>query len=279
MTDRPDLSRGSSEWVRARLAASVGADEWAERPAGREMVDWLQAVVLHRLARGILGSEGIRDVAQDAMVSILEALGTSRAEFARADNPAAVLERVAGRACAEACHRARVQGFGALPPNGRSWRVRPPRQIGGAKALWIFDNLPVREYVPETSIEDAAQRADRWVTAHVGVTLTADSVEAIIFVLRRLKSGVSRSALVRGGHSSLRADLAMRHLGFEPQAAGVFGVWLLGRKDAQHNAASVLDAALDREPVDERCLDRWRRVALRSGFAMPVRGPDQRRTA
>jgi DNA-directed RNA polymerase specialized sigma24 family protein len=261
------------------LAASVGADEWAERPAGRELIDWLQAAVLHRLARSSLGSEGIRDIAQDAMVSILEALGTSRAEFARADNPAAVLERVAARACAEACHRARVQGFGALPPNGRSWRVRPPAQIGGAKALWIFDNLPVPQYVPDISIEDAAQRADRWITAHVGVTLTADSVEAIIFVLRRLESGVSRSALVRGGHSSLRADLAMRHLGFDPQAAGVLGVWLLGRKDAQHNAASVLDAALDGEPVDQRCLDRWRRDALRYGFGTSAQVHDHRRTA
>ena len=34
----------------------------------------------------------------------------------------------------------------------------------------------------------------------------------------------------------------MRHLGFEPQAADpVFGVWLLGRRDAEHNAAAVLE--------------------------------------
>jgi hypothetical protein len=133
--------------------------------------------------------------------------------------------------------------------------------------------------VPETRIEDAARRADRWITTHVDVMLYEDSVEGIIFVLRQLGAGVSRGALTRGGHSSLRVEPAMRHLGFEPQAAGVFGMWLLGRKDPEHNATALLDAALDSEPADRRCLERWRRVALRWGFATPVHPPVQRRTA
>ena len=262
---------GSRTWVRARLHLLADVDDWAERPASHELIDWLQAVVLHRLAKSSLGSQGIRDIAQGAMVSILEALQTSRAEFARADNPAALLERIAARACAQACHRARMHGLGALPANGRNWRVRPRQHLGGAKAMWIFENLPRPEYLPDTDIEDAAQRADRWITSQVGVTLTEDSVEAVIYVLRRLTAGVSRSALTRGDHSSLRMDPAMRHLGFEPQAAGVFGVWLLGRRDAEHNAAAVLDAALDREPINQRCVDRWRRTALRFSFGLPVR--------
>jgi DNA-directed RNA polymerase specialized sigma24 family protein len=277
--NRPDATRGSSNWVRVRLVEGVGVDDWAQGLAGRELIDWLQAVVLRRLGRSSLGSEGIQDIAQDAMVSILEALNTSRAEFARAGNPAAVLERVAERACAEACHRARMQGLGGLPPNGRHWGVRPPQPIGGAKALWIFENLPRPEYLPDPDVEAAAQRADRWITAHVGVMLSEDSVEAVIFVLGRLVDGVSRSSLTRGGHSSLRVEPAMRHLGFEPDAAGVFGVWLLGRTDAEHNAAAVLDAALDGEPADQRCLDRWRRIALRYGFATPTCVGPRRRTA
>jgi hypothetical protein len=171
-----------------------------------------------------------------------------------------------------------MQGLGGLPPNGRYWRVRPPRSIGGAKAVWIFENLPRPEYVPETAIEDAAQRANRWIAAHLGVVLTADAVEGVIFVLRRLTE-VSRSSLTRGGHSSLRVEPAMRHLGFEPDAAGVFGVWLLGRTDAEHNAAAVLDAALDGEPADQRGRDRWRRIALRYGFATATCVGPRRRTA
>ena len=107
---------GSRTWVRARLhllASSV--DDGAERPASHELIDWLQAVVLHPPRQEQrLGSQGIRDIAQDAIVSILEALQTSRAEFARADNPAALLERIAARACAQACHRARMHGLGRL---------------------------------------------------------------------------------------------------------------------------------------------------------------------
>jgi DNA-directed RNA polymerase specialized sigma24 family protein len=274
-----EAPRGSSAWVAVRLTAGVEAGSWTQGLPCRELIDWMQGVVLHRLARGSVGSEGVQDMAQDAMVSILEALNTSRAEFARADNPAALLERIAERACAEACHRARMQGLGNLHPNGRNWRVRPPQPIGGTKAQWIFENLPRPAYLPDPDVEAAAQRADRWITAHVGVTLSEDSVEAVIFVLGRLVEGVSRSSLTRGGHSSLRVEPAMRHLGFEPDAASVFGVWLLGRTDAEHSAAAVLDAALDGEPADQRCLDRWRRIALRYGFATGTCIGPRRRTA
>jgi DNA-directed RNA polymerase specialized sigma24 family protein len=271
--------RGSKEWVALRLVDENQGRDWAQGRACCELIDWMHGVVLHRLARSRFGSEGVKDIAQDAMVSILEALNRSRIEFARADNPAALLERIAERACAQACHQARMQGLGALPPNGRNWRLRPPRPIGGAKALWIFESLPGPVYLPETDVEDAARRADRWIATRVGVMLSEDSVEAVIFVLGRLAEGVSRSSLTRGGHSSLRVDPAMRHLGFDPDAAGVFGVWLLGRKDPEHNAAALLDAALDGEPADQRCLDRWRRIALRYGFATATHLGPRRRTA
>jgi hypothetical protein len=101
--------------------------------------------------------------------------------------------------------------------------------------------------------------------------LTVGASDATTYVLDRLRGGASRTTLVRGGHSSLSIDPAMRVLGFDRESAGAFGLWLLGRKDRQ--ILGVLDSAALEIRADAAALSRWRGVALGFGFAVPTGSP------
>jgi len=259
---------GSGDWVRSQLSALPPGAEWGEHPAGRELLQWLSAVVRHRAASSNLLSYERADIAQDAMLPILRTLAGSRERIEGADNPAAVLERVAARAVAAGGHRARMAGLGGVAANGQNWHARYPRQIGREAALRMLAELPTPVHESCRQVEDAGTRVARWVCAQLGVRLTEDAVHAVVYVLDRLVAGVSRGALLRGAHSGLGTDPAMRCLGFRSPAASAFGVWLLGRHDAGHNAPSVLNAALYGEAPDNLSVERWRRVALRAGFAI-----------
>lgn len=278
--------RGSASWVRASLLALGSGADWAERPECRELVDWLYVVVRHRARRAGIAVEECDEVTQDAMMRVARALTATRGSYAESDNPAAVLERVAARAVGESRHRVSMCGLGGMAANGRNWRARFPRKIGGEAARLIFEALPVVVCVEDTAVTDAAARIRDWITAEIGVRLNRSGMDALVYVMDRLVAGVSRSTLLRGGRSALGVDPAMQHLGFESEAASAFGVWLLGRGDAHHNAPSVLDAALDDRQVDQLTAERWRRDAVRHGFAeMPgtgdrtVAGQCDRRTA
>jgi hypothetical protein len=267
MTGRNVDGPGSAEWVGSRLAVLCNEQNWTEHPACVELVEWLYAVVHGRARKLALSHEMSTDVAQEAMTPIVRALEGGRRRLASADNPAAVLERIASRAVAAGRHRARMAGLAGAPANGQHWRVTYPRQLGGDAAARVLDSLPVPEHESCGAVEDTAARLERWVREHVGVALSAAAVDAVVYVLDRLVAGVSRAALVRGGHSGLAVDPAIRHLGFDAAAAGGFGCWLLGRHDAEHNAPSVLDAFLDGGEPAPFVAERWHRQALKFGFA------------
>jgi len=267
--DPQDATRvGSSDWVRNHLSVLPPGGGWGEHAAGRELLHWLSAVVRHRAGSSNVLAHERADIAQDAMLPIVRALAGSRERIAGADNPAAVLERVAARAVAAGRHRTRMAGLGGVAANGQNWHARYPRQIGGEAALRILAELPTPAHESCRQVEDAGARVARWVCAHVGIRLTVEAVHAVVYVLDRLVAGVSRGALLRGAHSGLGADPAMRCLGFCPAAASAFGVWLLGRNDAGHNAPSVLNAVLHGEAPDGLSVERWRREALKAGFAV-----------
>jgi hypothetical protein len=267
MARRTSGDRGSSDWVRARLLALSGCDNWTEHPACPVLVEWLYTVVQHRTGALGLPSQTRADVAQDAMAPVLRAVHTSRARIAAADNPAAVLERVAVRAVAAGGHRVRMAGLGGVAANGRNWGATYPRHIGGDAALRLLELLPDPVYEPCRAVEDTAARLALWVSENLNVALSSDTVDAIVYVLDRLVAGVSRGSLVRGSHSGLASDPAMRHLGFDAASAGAFACWLLGRRDAEHEAPSVLDAFLDgASPVPIEA-ERWRRQAVKFKFA------------
>jgi hypothetical protein len=258
---------GSATWVAARLARVAGDDDWPASMAGRELVEWMYAVVRRRAGGLDLPAQARADVAQDAMGPIVAALQESPDRLAAADNPAAVLERVAAWAVSGGRHRVRMAGLGGVPSNGRNWRASYPRQIGGEAARRIVQDLPVPTFAPCRAVDLAADRVAVWVRENVEVELSADAVHALVYVLERLISGISRPVLLRGSHSGLAEDPAMRHLGFTPAAARAYGAWLLGRTDPGHNAPSVIDVALGDEPVTRRSVMRWRRTAVRFGFA------------
>src|SRR3954453_14850912 len=103
---------GSAAWVRDRLRALPSGADWVEAAACRGLIPWLSRGARRRAA-GSGVPRGDRDeVAQDAMPVIVAALRRSGAKFARAGNPAAVLERVAARAVSWAAHRIRMRGLG-----------------------------------------------------------------------------------------------------------------------------------------------------------------------
>ncbi len=257
---------GSREWVRDRLAALPAGDRWAEDAAGRDLVQWLYTVVRRRVAAYALAPHERADVAQDAMSDVARTLATSRERIAVAANPAAVLERIAARAAGAARHNARMCGLGGAPPNGRNWRTRYPVRVGGEAARRICEQVPVPALDPCREVENAADVVVRWVADTLGITLTEDGRDAVMYVLDRLVAGVSRAALVRGAHSRLAADQAMRHLGFGPKEASAFAVWLLGRSDAHHHTPSVLDAALIGVHCERADIDRWREIATACSF-------------
>lgn len=270
---------GSGEWVRERLAALPPGDDWGEHPACRELIDWLYSVVLHRV-RTLRGVRYVEDeVVQDAMLLVVRALRRSRATYAQAANPGALLERVTARAVAEGRHRARMRGMSGVAANGRNWKVLYPRRIGGLAADWLFEELPAPEFEPCRAVDDVAARVAASAAEHLGVRLSPDALDATVYVLDRLVAGVSRTALVRGGSSGLAVDPAMRHLGFDPRASRAFGAWLLGRHDRGHSAPSLLDAVVDGEMPCVEVTQRWRRQALTAGFATESRATGSGRVA
>jgi DNA-directed RNA polymerase specialized sigma24 family protein len=257
---------GSVSWVRERLLALCGDEQWATRREGRELVEWIHVTVQRRARKLGLSPDASDEVAQDAMARVVRALATSRATYATAINPAAIVERVAARAVAESRHRVMMAGFGGVAANGQNWRARFPRQIGGDAARQLFEELPVPDPVADTSVLDAADRIGEWVVDRVGVRLTATGKHAVVYVLDRLVAGVGRPSLLRGGHSALGSDPAMRYLGFDGTASRAFALWLLGRCDADHRTPSVLDAALLGQDVDALTAERWGRDGIRFGF-------------
>lgn len=267
MTEPAATKRGSVQWVAMRTSVLQADAEWASSAACYELLDWLYTVARRRAAALHLSTDERRDVVQDAMTPIVRAIDPAGGCLLSADNPAAVLERVAARAVAEARHRVRMAGLGGVPANGQNWRARYPRRVGGEVARRLFEQLPNPAFDNCGAVDAAAVQVRGWIAQHIGVTLTAEAFDALVYVLDRLVAGVSRSALVRGGNSSLRSDPAMWHLGFTQAGATSFGVWLLGRRDAQHNALSVLDAALGSD-VDKASVVRWHRVATAVGFGL-----------
>lgn len=258
---------GSADWVRDRLSDLPAGQARLDDAAARELIDWLYTVVRRRAGALSLPSDVRRDVAQEAMGPLVRALHSSRDRIAGADNPAAMLERVASRAVTAGRHRARMAGMGGVPANGQHWRATFPRQLGGDAALRVLESLPAPEHEPCRSVEDTAARLADWVSEYLGVALSARSVDAVVYVLDRMVAGVSRAALVRGGHSGLAVDPAMRHLGFDAQSAAAFGCWLLGRRDTEHNTPSVLDAFLDGGAPPSFVAERCRRQAIKFEFA------------
>ena len=179
--------------------------------------------------RGLALSVGDRaDVVQEAVTDAYRAVARDRERFRSADNPAALLETVIGRAVGVAHHRARMAGFGGLATNGRHWRAIAPQLVGGPAADQFLYDVPVQARQPTRHVPDAAARINDWVAAELGVALTSDAVHAVEYVLDRLVAGVSRRSLRRGGHSALARDPAMRHLGFTPATARLFAAWALG---------------------------------------------------
>lgn len=267
MRGRREGEVGSPTWVRDRLRALPADDSWTRTNACRDLISWLYPVAMHRAGMAGVPTSDRAEVAQDAMPRIISALKRSRARFARAGNPAALLERVTARAVSGGVHRMRMAGLGGVPPNGRHWRTPYARTLGGDLAQEILIALPSDADQPSFEVDDAAARIGTWVTVHLGVYLTADAVHAVTYALDRLVAGVSRGALARGGYVGLGDDPAMRHLGFTPQTSRVLARWLLGRTDRSRGFPSVLNAALLDEEVGSEVLAAWRRTAIEAGFA------------
>lgn len=217
MVERIADGPGSASWVRARLVDLRGDPGWAERQGCRELVDWLYVVVRHRARRAVAGSEERDEVTQDAMVRVVRALTDSRDAYERSNNPAAVLERVAARAVGESRHRVSMCGLSGIAANGRNWRARFPRKIGGESARLIFEALPATVCVEDTAVTDAASRIGEWIAAELGAQLSTDGLDALVYVLDRLVAGVSRSTLLRGGRSALGGEPSDATLGSPPK--------------------------------------------------------------
>jgi hypothetical protein len=161
-----------------------------------------------------------------------------------------------------------MTGLGGAAPNGRSARIAYPTAIGGDVALRIMDALPVVESEASPEVERMADRVSAWVAVSLGVELSSDTVDAIIYVLDRLIAGVTRGSLRRGGSSALRNDPAMCRLGFTPVAAARFTSWLIGPDSRTGPRPSVLDAVIDPGGTGDLPLARWRDQALRLGLGV-----------
>jgi hypothetical protein len=266
MTEQAARERGTQAWVAARVAAMETAEDWCGTAASRELIEWLY-VVAHRRVRAMgLSPDERADVVQDAMTPAVRALGAARHRLLAAHNPAAFLERVMARAVAEGRREVGMAGLGGVPANGRNWNAPYPRRVRGEAARLLLEGLPTPIAETGNAVEHAATLVSDWITENVGITLTADAFDAVLYVLDRLVAGVGRPSLLRGGSSCLRRDPAMRHLGFSEAAASAFAVWLLGRQDAHHHSPSVLDAVLGEE-YDATAMERWRTVATSLRFA------------
>jgi hypothetical protein len=210
------------------------------------------------------------DLVQDAVSLVFLTLHSKRHELPGHANPASALELLVMHAASEAYHKHLMAGFGGVAKNGRNWGKAYPRQSSTTNLDESLAAPPLVIHVDHETAE-ATHRLSRWITRNLGLELTAASLDAATYVLDRLRGGASRSSLVRGGHSCLSNDLAMRFLGFDRESAGAFGRWLLGRED--RNVLGVLDAAMLGAGVDDLTRARWRRVAITFGFAEPTSTP------
>jgi hypothetical protein len=233
-------------------------------------VEWLYDVIRNR-ARRIGAPLSVRtDLVQDAMSSIVVTLHSRRSELATHTNPASALEYLVIHAVREELHNLEMRGYGGVAKNGRNVHTPRPRQ---AVSFNIDEVLvaPALRVHADDRVAAATRRLGDWVLRTLGLKLTVGASDATTYVLDRLRGGASRTTLVRGGHSSLSIDPAMRVLGFDRESAGAFGLWLLGRKDRQ--ILGVLDSAALEIRADAAALSRWRGVALGFGFAVPTGSP------
>ena len=226
-------NRGSAEWVRARLATLVESDDWRATPECGEIFAWLYTVAAHRARRLSLRGHDLDEVVQDSMLRMVRALSTSTRTYLRAANPAAMLERIAIRAVAESSHNLRMYGYGGAASNGQNMTVMYPVRVGADSAEHAFDQVPAPVLRTGPDTEAVARHVARWVRKNVGVELTAPVVDAVIYVLDRMVSGVSRASLVRSSHGRLRVDPALSYLGLSEASAGGFAVGCLAAPTAR----------------------------------------------
>jgi DNA-directed RNA polymerase specialized sigma24 family protein len=261
---------GSAEWARCRLCSGALAND-ERSSADDELIQWLYSVARRRALAAGVRSADCAEVVQDAMPRIVHLLTRRREGLARADNPAAFLERVAARSVSAAVHRLRMAGMGGVSPNGRNWRVQYPKIVAGEAASALMDATTAhRSDEASVEVETLARKISEWVSAQLHVRLTADAIDAVVYIMDRLVAGTSRAALVRGGNVALAGDPAMGHLGFSPSTASGFARWLLGRSDPGHEAPSVLDAVLADDAPATDVIAQWARVAVDTGAAVSM---------
>jgi hypothetical protein len=260
---------GSSEWAR-RLLAQLSGVGWTERSACVELIEWLYAVARHRVRRLGVPPRVRADLVQDAMSVVFQTLHSKRGELTEHTNPASALELLVMHAAGEVYHTHLMAGFGGVAKNGRNWGKPCPRRSSTVNLDESLAAPPLMIHVDDRAAE-ATQRLSLWIVRNLGLKLTTAAVDATTYVLDRLRAGVSRSSLVRGGYSCLSTDPAMRFLGFDRESAGAFGRWLLGRTD--RNILGVIDAAMLGAAVDDVTRTRWRRIAICLGFAEPTSTP------
>lgn len=264
-----DHRPGSAEWARALLPELAGAD-WAHTPACTELVEWLYTVMRRRAGRTGLPADVRNDIVQNAVASMYQTLCHQRLALAEHTNPAAALERLAAEAVNAARHDHLMRGYGGVKKNGRNCSKAYPHQV---TAPDLTESLAAPALVLhfDDKITAATRRVASWVTQNLRLRLSSGALDGITYVLDRLRDGTSRASLVRGGHSCLSRDPAMRFLGFSREDAAAFGSWLLGRSD--RHLLGVLDAAVLGLPADELVRTRWQAIAVGCGFAEPLEPP------
>jgi hypothetical protein len=269
---RIEGGRGSGSWVRQRLLAASDYDTWRATPEARELIDWLRIIAARRTGRLRIDVIDRPDVVQDALEWALSSLRRSFREMAGKDNPAAALEFVVSRGVAQGRHHVRMAGIAGARANGRGWQAPFPSLLHGEMAALVMGDVLEDECVESQFMEQFVHRFVEWVVADLGILITDDAAHAVMYVLDRVVAGAGRSALLRGGHSSLTSDPAMRYLGFTPTAARRFAVWLLGQSTRTRIWPSLLDAVVEGRSPDAMSLAHWRREAIKYGFgtALPA---------
>jgi hypothetical protein len=261
--------KGSPEWARA-LLLDLSTDDWASQPRSKDLVEWLYEVAWNRVRRTGTPPRARRDLVQDTMSYIVVTLHNKRGTLATHDNPAAALERLVINSMRAAHHDQLMQGYGGVAKNGRNYGKAYPKQSIGFN---IEESLaaPALFVHVDDRITAATRRLAEWMTRELGLKMTSAAFDATTYVLDRLCDGTSRSTLVRGGHSALGNDAAMRVLGFDHEAAGAFATWLLGRMERK--IPGILDSAVLNVQADDLIRSRWRRTAITFGFAEPTWTP------
>lgn len=261
-----DVGPGSATWVAERLTTMRSSVAWGSTAACVELIGWVYCVARYRaIALGLRGTE-LDDVVQDSMIRIAQALERSVVRRAEVDNPAAMLERITSRAVGESYHAHRMCGFAGAAPNGHNRDVDYPVRVSAGSVTGAFEQAFDGASSLQRAVDDLAELINDWSWQQLGVCLTKPAGDALVYVLDRLVAGVNRITLVTGGHSRLRVDPAMRHLGFSGDQAAAFGLWLLGRNDASRRITGVLDAALGDSDPGAAYLERWRREAIQHDF-------------